>query len=523
MENQAARTTWVERLTLAPPSLSDNTADQERLLGALKKRLGSHDVRLDLDLVSRLPMLLRHWQYRLRCVLVRDRDRWHVCGLTGEDDPAALCGLAIDLGTTRIVLQLIDLENGRPLGQDAFDNPQGLIGPDVLTRIHYADDGDGLRHLNRLVLDGLNRRIAAFCRQEGVARDHIALLALAGNTTMTHLFLGLEPRWIIREPYTPVVNRPGIMPTAKLGLEAGPGARIIVFPNIGSYFGGDLIAGILHSGLDQGREVAMLVDVGTNAEVVLGDRNWLIACAGAAGPALESGVSHIGTTARPGAVDRIRIIGDKRRFELSTIGGQPPVGICGSGFIDLAAQLFMTGMIDIQGRLVPSACREHLTTIDGERHLVLAPGEITANGQALTIRQVDLDSLIRSKAAMYAILETITEAVGMTPSQIGTFFVAGTFGVFIDPQSAMTIGMLPDLPLECYRPLGNSSLEGAKKVLVDPNSLERVDVIRDRITYLELNVNQAFMNRFSAARFIPHTNPERFPSVSIPEPNGGLP
>ena len=194
------------------------------------------------------------------------------------------------------------------------------------------------------------------------------------------------------------------------------------------------------------------------------------------------------------------------------------MGICGSGVIDLAAQLFASGMIDIQGRFVPAACGPRLIDTDGEPRLVVAASTITATGEALTIGQVDLDSLIRSKAAMFTILETITEAVGMTPGQLSTFFVAGTFGAFIDPRSAITIGMLPDLPLDNYRPLGNSSLEGAKTVLTRPDSLDRVDPIRDRITYMELNVNQAFMNRFSAAKFLPHTTPELFPSVSIPEP-----
>jgi uncharacterized 2Fe-2S/4Fe-4S cluster protein (DUF4445 family) len=516
METGDSRSAWIETLELAPPSLSDNTADQERLLGALQKRLGSVVVKLDLSLVEALPTLLRQWDYALRCALVRDSDAWHVCGLTGRADPQPLCGLAIDLGTTRIVLSLLNLETGQALQEDSFDNPQGVIGPDVLTRIHYADEEDGLRHLNRLVVDGLNGMIADLCQRAEIGPDRIVLLALAGNTAMTHLFMGLDPRWIIREPYIPVVNRPGIPLAVRLGLNVAVAARIVIFPNIGSYFGGDLIAGILYSGLDRREGTALLVDVGTNAEVVLGDANWLIACAGAAGPALESGVSRIGTTARPGAIDQVRISGAERSFEMRTIENAPPVGICGSGVIDLAAQLFASGMIDIQGRFVPSACGARLITTDGETRLVIAEADTTATGEALTIGQADLDSLIRSKAAMYTILETITEAVGMTPGQLPTFFVAGTFGAFIDPRSAITIGMLPDLPLDCYRPLGNSSLEGAKKVLTQPNSLDRVDRIRDRITYMELNVNQVFMNRFSAAKFLPHTTPELFPSVRIP-------
>jgi len=516
METGAGRRTWIEVLKLVPPSLSDNTADQERFITALQKRLGTSAIQLDLDLARALPALLRRWDYRLRCALIRDREIWHVCGLTGAADPLPLCGLAIDLGTTRIVLSLLHLETGQVLQEDSFDNPQGTIGPDVLTRVHHADQEGGLDHLKRLVVEGLNRMIGGLCERARIERDRIVLLALAGNTTMTHLFMGLSPHWIIREPYIPVVNRPGIPSAVRLGLDVALAARIIVFPNIGSYFGGDLIAGILYSELDRLEQPALLVDVGTNAEVVLGDQNWLIACAGAAGPALESGVSRIGTTARPGAIDQVRIRGVNRRFEMRTIDNAPPLGICGSGVIDLAAQLFTSGMIDIQGRFVPDACGERLIKSDGEQQLVIAEADTTATGKSLTISQSDLDSLMRSKAAMYTILETITEAVGMTPPQLTTFFVAGTFGAFIDPRSAITIGMLPDLPLACYRTLGNSSLEGAKTVLQQPQSLERIDRIRDRITYMELNVNQAFMNRFSAAKFLPHTNPGLFPSVVTP-------
>jgi len=519
MESGPTRKSWIESATLTPPSLADNTADQERLLNVLQKRLGDASVRLDPNLVGALPQQLRQWDYALRCALIRDGETWIVCGWTGIADPQPLCGLAIDLGTTRIVFSLLNLETGQVLLEESCDNPQGAIGPDVLTRIHYADEENGRRHLHHLVVDGINAMIAALCQQAAIPRDRIVLLALAGNTAMTHLLMGLDPRWIIREPYIPVVNRPGIPSAARLGLDVATGARIVIFPNVGSYFGGDLIAGILYSGLDTREKTALLVDVGTNAEVVLGDRNWLIACAGAAGPALESGVSRIGTTARPGAIDRVRIVGPDRHFELRTIDNAPPVGICGSGVIDLAAQLFTRGMIDIQGRFVPAACGTRLRMVHGEQRLVVAEADATAAGKALTIGQADLDSLIRSKAAMYTILETITEAVGMTPAQLSTFFVGGTFGAFIDPRSAISIGMLPDLPLESYRSLGNSSLEGAKTVLREPESLARMDRIRDRITYMELNVNQAFMNRFSAAKFLPHTNPELFPSVRPPGSN----
>jgi len=508
---------WVRCVTLPAPAIANNTADADRLLAALSQALPANagTIDLDLDLLRQLPALLRGWDYRLRCTLFRDRDRLILTGVSGADDPRPAAGLAVDLGTTRVVLRLIDLSAGGPLAEHAFDNPQAAVGPDVLTRIHHAERPDGLRHLNALIIDGLNRAIGAVCRSAGLQPADVCAVSVAGNTCMTHLFMGLEPRWIIREPYIPVVNRPGVLKAAELGIDVSPFARVRVFPNIGSYFGGDLIAGILYSGLHRSSATAILVDVGTNAEVVLGNRDWLIGCAGAAGPALESGVTRMGMLAGPGVVDRVAIDPATGRFDVHTIEEKPPKGICGSGVIDLAAQLFLSGMIDIRGKLVAAACGERLKVVDGLRHLVVVPAEKSATGADLTISQADLDSLVRSKAAMYTILETLAMTVGVGLGELSRFYVAGTFGCFINPRSAIAIGMLPDLPLDRYVPIGNSSLEGAALALTSADAVDEIDRIRDRITYLELNVNQDFMNRFSAAKFLPHTDASRFPSVNV--------
>jgi uncharacterized 2Fe-2S/4Fe-4S cluster protein (DUF4445 family) len=255
--------------------------------------------------------------------------------------------------------------------------------------------------------------------------------------------------------------------------------------------------------------------VGTNAEVVLGNRDWLMACAGAAGPALEGGMSRMGTTAAPGVIDRVRIDPVTRGFDLHTIDNLPPVGICGSGVIDMAAQLFLASMIDIRGKFRPRACKDRLRDQNGMTSLTVVAAEQSGHGRDLILSQADLDSLVRSKAAMYTILETITAEMGVELEQLTTFYVAGTFGSLINPRSAVTIGMLPDLPLECYRCLGNSSLGGAVMALTQRSAPGMIRKIRDNITYMELNVNQDFMNRFSAAKFLPHTDRLRFSSVSV--------
>ena len=508
-------TPWIQTLTLTPPSLKDNTADADRLIRTLKHRLNTPAIEIDPDLLKVLPTVLRQNKFKCRCVLFKERHQWILTEIAAAEDSQIFAGLAVDLGTTRVVLRLLDLATGRPLAESAFDNPQEKIGPDILARIHFAEKENGLRELNELIVSGLNSAIGQLCESQHFEPGQIHALAVAGNTTMTHLFMGLNPRWLVREPYIPVINTCGVMKADALDLQVHPRARVLIFPNIGSYFGGDLIAGILYSRIYQNAQTGILVDVGTNAEVVLGNENWLIACAGAAGPALEGGVTRMGMTAGPGVIDRISLETNTLEFRIHTIDDLPPKGICGSGVIDLAARLFRSGMIDVRGKLVPAVCGPKIKTIDGRLHLVVVAAEHSATGSDLTISQADLDSLMRSKAAMYTILETITASVGITPQDLGSFYVAGTFGSFINPESAIAIGMLPDLPLDRYKPLGNSSLGGAALALQSDKYHAEIDQIRDRITYLELNVNQDFMNRFSAAKFLPHTNTKLFPSVKV--------
>jgi uncharacterized 2Fe-2S/4Fe-4S cluster protein (DUF4445 family) len=512
---EAFLSSWITFVSLPPPSLENNTADADRLLSVLKSRLNATRIDMDLSLLRVLADRLRHYHYQANCILFKDRHRHFLVDITDAREQLPVVGLAVDLGTSRVVLRLLDLISGRILSESAFDNPQIAIGPDILTRVHYANTDTGTGELHRLIIDGLNHRIADICRISQISPNQVYAMSLAGNTAMTHLFLGLNPRWMIREPYIPVVNTPDVFSARELGIAIHPAARIFAFPNVGSYFGGDLIAGILYAGLHRAEEPALLLDVGTNAEVVLGDKNWLIACAGAAGPALEGGVTRMGMMAGPGVIDRVTICPDTGQFTLHTIDEAPPRGICGSGVIDLAAQMFLAGLLDIQGRLVVSRCGDRLTETNGMRCLLLVPASASATGEDLIISQADFDSLIRSKAAMYTILRTLTGTVGVELDSLSRVFVAGTFGSFINPTSAVTIGMLPDLPLDRYQSIGNSSLGGATRLLTAPDCLAEIDQIRERVTYLELNVNQEFMNRFSAAKFLPHTDRKRFPSVKL--------
>lgn len=516
MEKTPQPKPWIKRVSLeiTPPSLKDNTADVDRLVKAIKKSQGSKAVSVDFPMIKRLSERLRGYDYRVDAVLFREHGIWHLIDIFPPKPEKNIFGLAVDVGSSTVVTQLIDLSTLVIRDETSFHNPQIEMGTDILTRIHFAAQKGGLEKLQTVLIKRLNQEIKHLAHKHAIEIDSIVGMSAAGNTTMTHLLLGLDPHWICREPYIPVINKPELIKGSALGLMINPCAPILVFPNVGSYFGGDLIAGILASGMTRQNEISFLVDVGTNAEVVIGNCDWLMACAGAAGPALEGGVTNMGMMAGPGVIDKVVIDPDTCELKIRTIDNLKPVGICGSGLIDLMAQLFLARMIDLRGKYQAEKCGSSLREIDGIDHLVIVPLEESGTGQLLTLSQIDIEGLIRSKAAMYTILTTISNTVNIPMKEISHFYVAGTFGSYIDPVSAITIGMIPDLPLETYIPLGNTSLKGAGMALQSAEAREEIFKIRDQITYLELNVNQEFMNLFSAAKFIPHTDRSLFPSVN---------
>lgn len=510
---------WIKRVSpeLPSPSLEDNRADADRVITGLQQALKSTCLTFPLDLMKKLPSFLRQHGYRIEVVLHRGTNRWHVIDFFPEGQKASIYGLAIDLGSSTIAVRLVDLQDHLVKEEISFLNPQVEIGEDILTRIHVATQGMGLERLQDLVLNRLNEHIQALTAKHDIKAERVSALCVAGNTTMTHFFLGLDPGGIFREPYIPAVNKVPLIRAGALGLAVNSRAPIFIFPNVGSYFGGDLIAGILASGFHRKKAVSILVDVGTNAEVVLGNEEWLVACAGAAGPALEGGVSSMGMMAGPGVIDKVAIDPGSGVWSIRTIGGGRPVGICGSGLIDLAAYLFLTGMIDQKGKFVKTRCGDRFGLREGIGHILIVSEVDSGTGKDLVLSQPEIDSLMRSKAAMYTILVTISRMVNLSFKDVHSFYLAGTFGTFIDPNSAITLGMIPDLPRTVYRPLGNSSLAGANRALLSVEDQLEVTDIQSKITYVELNVNQDFMSVFSAAKFIPHTDEALFPSVKIPD------
>jgi len=503
-------------LHLPPPSLKDNTAEIDRLKRHLRSEFGIEPIRLPFHLIPEWVRLLRQARYRVTATVAMLPPLYQLLQLEPGDTTGRNFGLAVDLGTTRLAYQLWDLGQRKLVAETDSRNPQTRFGPDILTRIQWAEDPLKQKELQGCVVAEINRILGCWAEIYGFSSQEVFSLALAGNTTMTHLFLGLDPASIRREPYIPMVNSVDPLQARELGLNLHPQGLIYVFPNVGSYLGGDVLAGILNSKLYRQEHLALLVDVGTNAEVVLGNSDWLLGCAGAAGPALEGGVAQMGMTAGEGAIEKVRIDPGTKELTYSLIGQGPPKGICGSGLIDLTAEMFMAGLLDLRGKFNLKVPTERWVEVDGQPAYRLVPPEETEDHRPIVLTQVDLDILLRSKAAMYTILTTLVESVGYSLSDIERFYVAGAFGNHIDPRRAIILGLLPDLPLERYLPLGNTSLKGAAEVLLDYHLLEEIKKIAGHITYVEMNVNQAFMNRFSAARFIPHTDTALFPSVRVP-------
>lgn len=500
------------RLELPPPTAADHAADLDRILRALELH-GLSGIQAPLAVVAGLPKKLRAADFAVLATVAVVPVPALLCIEPASTPPTRSLGLAVDLGSTNIVGALIDLETGELLGERSILNPQVEHGDDILARTHFCLHKGSLERLQALAAAAISDIASQLAHLAGTAVESVCCVCVAGNTTMAHFLLGLDPYHLCRAPYVPVANRFPIARAAELGIAANPAAPIVVLPNVGSYVGGDVLAGVLVSGMHTAERVSLLVDIGTNAEIVVGNREFLLVGAGSAGPGLEGGVVRHGMRAAPGAIERIAI--DPRTLlpAFDVIGDGAPRGVCGSGLIDLMAELFTTGIIDERGKFVlPSPC-PRVVVREGAACFVVAEAASTAGGSEIVFFQVDMDNLMLSKAAMYTMLTVMTEAAGVRFDELEHFFIAGAFGAYVAADKAVTIGMVPDIPLEKYRLLGNSSLEGAKRVLLSTGALTSVEQIGKAMTYVEMNESREFMNGFMAARFLPHTNRNLFPSV----------
>ncbi len=489
-------------IKLDPPSPSDKTADADRLVHTLHGM--GMDASVPLRVLRRLPGELRENEFAIKMVMGVDGPK----GSGGQHSLKVLdigrdCvyGIAIDIGSTNIECSLFDLVTGERIGGAGIGNPQVRFGPDVLTRVQGAMTGE-FDALTRGLTEGVNTLIEKTAAKHGIRTDDIFAAAVAGNTIMSHFFLGLDVNNIPLSPYIPAVNRPVYCTAGDLGLVINRNAVVYAFPNAGSYVGGDVISGMLFSGMHKEEEPVLFVDVGTNVEVTLGCRDWIMTGAGAAGPALEGGVASIGRKAERGTISRVSIDPLTREIGMDVISGSEPEGICGSGLIDLVSEMFNAGIIDQSGKFTGSG--SGIIEKDGTRAYVLHRSE----DRELVLTENEIRNFLLSKAAMFSFLYVFVRSVGLTFSDIKKVYVAGALGCGINPESAIRIGMLPDMPRERFVPLGNSSLGGAEMVLLNRTLLRDVDEIASRITYREMNEDAELMHILQGGIFIPHTEPE---------------
>lgn len=406
-------------------------------------------------------------------------------------------GVAVDIGTTTIAVSILDLKNGLDLYSASSENRQRLRGEDVLARIQYAEE-NGIDELRSLVLESMNDLID-ICLDNRCNPNNINAVYVSGNTTMLHLFLGIDPTPMRTEPYEPVVRTAEIKGRDS-GLLVNPDARVICMPSVSAYVGGDTTSGIVDSSMDMNDELAILIDVGTNGEVALGNRDMMMVCSSSAGPAFEGGQISSGMLARIGAIDSVSI--DNDVISITTIGSAAPKGICGSGLIDAVSELFRNGWIDKRGNFTDKA-------------LVKVIGEDTAVeiADGVMITQDDIQTIMMTKAAIFASINSLMKNMGISIDDIGKIYIAGGFGNFIDMDSAISIGLFPDAPRDRFVYLGNASLAGAKYALLSKKFRKRIDDVFQRMTYLDLSSNAIFFEEYMGAQFLPHTDMSLFPSV----------
>lgn len=508
------------RLTLSPPSMDDQTDDWSRLQTALRQEAGLDDVHVSLPLLRRVASVLRQGEWRVTAVVDKGYDERSgtpsrlVHLLPGHvPDGAPLWGAAIDIGTTTVTVWLVDLQSGRVCAQAAEYNRQIARGEDVISRIVYAGKDQGGEKLQTLVLDSINLLLQRTCRRADIQPEAILKATIAGNTTMMHLLLGLPPETIRLSPFVPVVNRPLLFRAEEVGLAIHPEASVDCLPGVASYVGADISAGVLSSGMDDSDAVSLFLDIGTNGETVLGSRDWLVACACSAGPAFEgAGVLH-GMRATAGAIEEVWVNGKTYEPTYRVIAGRQPRGLCGSGLISLLAELFLAGVLDRGGHFNASLPTDRVRRGEHGLEYVVAWADETEHGKDIVLTRVDVDNLLRAKAAIYAGFTVLAGAVGVPLEAVERVLIGGAFGKYINVEKAVEIGLLPDMAWGRFHFLGNTSVRGAYMALLDRRQRARITDIAGRMTYVELSADNAFYDAFTSALFLPHTDLNRFPSV----------
>jgi uncharacterized 2Fe-2S/4Fe-4S cluster protein (DUF4445 family) len=498
------------------PQAEDGLSDFDRLFREIKKKLLIDEIICGLPVLRSLADILRKNNWRVTATVVFENGRCTLVRVESGNNQDRHFGIAVDIGTTTISVQLVDMNSGKITGTRNGYNDQIKCGLDVISRINYSSRKNGLHELKSLVTGTINRLIKKLTENFSIDGDEITSAIISGNTVMMHLLLELKPEYIRLEPYTPTVLSLQSLSAEELDIKINPSARVLISPCVGSYVGGDITAGILCTDITlEKEETNLFIDIGTNGEIVLGNSDFLLTCACSAGPAFEGGGIENGMRASTGAIDRITIDSATGMCSYFVIGGEKPRGICGSGMIELVAGLFLTGWLDPSGRLNRDRDCPRIH-IDGRRAFyVIADADETASGKSIVISENDIENIMRAKAAIYSATALMLSHAGLKTSDLAHVYVAGGFGRYLNINHAVTIGLLPDISLERYIYLGNASLKGSYMLLL---SEKQRNIQRDatrRMTYIDLSNDPDYMHHYTAALFLPHTDMRNFPSVIV--------
>lgn len=503
-------------LELTPPDAQNNMPDVSRLIEGLRLKADFHKLEITLPFIRILPAVLREGDWKVTVTLVkpvRDDGKTLITHIQAGDTTGESYGVALDIGTTTVYAQLIDLTTGRSVAEYGDFNGQISYGEDVISRIVFAEKGEGLQTLQMVVVETINKILGKIFRASGVDRDDVSTITIAGNTTMTQLLLAINPSYLRRAPYVPAATLYPPFNAETIGIDLSEQAIALVFPQVSSYVGGDIIAGIMGTGLYLNEELTLFLDIGTNAEIVIGNRDWLACTACSAGPAFEGGGIEFGMRAAPGAIEDFLI--DPQTWEpmIVTIGDQRPKGICGSGLLTMASVMFEMGVINNAGKFNRDLKTDRIRLKNDVWEYVLAWRDETAIERDIVLTELDLENLIRAKGAIYSGCMTLLEEVGLPMEAIEKIILAGGFGSYIDLEKAITLGLLPEIDPERVTYIGNGSLLGARMSALTNRIRRDVVEVTKKMTNFELSETPSYMNNYVAAMFIPHTEIEQFPKV----------
>ena len=501
---------------LPEPTAQDNLPDITRLISHLQIEHDEHRLDVTLAMIQKLPQVIREDDFRVTATLVRpvrDVGKTRIINVQPGNTSNQSYAIAMDIGTTTVYGQVIDLISGEVLAEHGEFNGQISYGEDVISRIVYAEKPGGLAKINKVVIKTINKILAKIVKRSGVDPENISTITLAGNTTMTQLMLAVDPRSIRRAPYVPAATLYPPIKAADLGMDLGDHVAALVYPAVSSYVGGDIVAGVMGSGIYRTDELTLYLDVGTNAEIVIGNQDWLACAACSAGPAFEGGGLKFGMRASKGAIEDFSIDPVTLEPMLITIGNVRPKGICGSGLIIMAATFFEMGIINNLGKFDRDLDTPRIREDNGIYEYVLAWKDDTQIDRDVTLTEIDIENLIRAKGAIYSGCMTLLAEVGMGIEDIEKIILAGGFGSYVDLEKAMTIGLLPEMDPAKVVFIGNGSLMGAKMSSLTNRIRRDVVEVTKKMTNFELSDTPSYMDNYVAALFLPHTDMNKFPKL----------